>query len=155
VSPTDIDDFVRESLSDNKLVALELKCGQNLSPQTVIQLAGQAQALYAMLSLQGGSLELVQEHRILWQKAAQFFEDVIGIWESVRANGEELLDAHRQLLAELLELSRDRVEFYSVTESDRRGYKQHKLLVDKFARQHAGASTFLIFEEILSLVRHL
>ena len=52
----------------------------------------------------------MKKHRILWQKAAQFFEDAIAIWQSVPSNG-ELLDAHRQLLAELCALARDRVEF--------------------------------------------
>jgi hypothetical protein len=120
VSPADVDDFLRESLSDNKLAVFELESGQNLPPQTVIQLAGEAQALYVLLSLQGRSLEQVKEHRLLWQKAAQFFADAIAIWQAVSVNG-ELLDAHRLLLAQLLELSRDRVEFYSVSESERRG----------------------------------
>jgi len=119
VSPADVDDFLRESLCDNRLAALELEASQSLSVKTVIQLASEAQALYILLSLQGRSLERVEEHRILWQKAARFFEDAIAVWQSIRVKG-ELFDAHRQLLAELLELSRDRVEFYSVSESERR-----------------------------------
>jgi hypothetical protein len=124
VSPADVDDFVRESLSDNKLVVLELECGQNLSPKTIIQLAGEALALYALLSLEGRNLQLIKEHRGLWQKAAQFFEDALEIWQTVPING-ELLNAHLQLLTELCALSRDRVEFYSVS-GERRGYRLRK-----------------------------
>ena len=67
----------------------------------------------------------MKKHRILWQKAAQFFEDAIAIWQSVPSNG-ELLDAHRQLLAELSKLARDRVEFYTLTD-ERRDYRRRKL----------------------------
>jgi hypothetical protein len=59
-------------------------------------------------------------------EAAQFFEDAIAIWQSVRGANGELLDAHRQLLAELCELARDRVEFYCVCDAERRDYR-HKL----------------------------
>jgi hypothetical protein len=125
VSSADVDDFLRESLCDNKLAALELESDQNLSVQTVIQLAGEAQALYVLLSLQGRSFEPMKQHRVLWQKGAQFFEDAIAIWQSVPSNG-ELLDAHRQLLAELSKLARDRVEFYTLTD-ERRDYRRRKL----------------------------
>jgi hypothetical protein len=49
-------------------------------------------------------------------------QDAASVWQAASVNG-ELLDAHRLLLAQLLELSRDRVAFYSASESERRDYK--------------------------------
>ena len=77
MSPDDVDDFARGSLCDNKLAAMDLESGRDVSPQTVIHLAGQAEALYILLSLQSRNLELVKQHRILWQKGAQFFQDAM------------------------------------------------------------------------------
>lgn len=125
MSPADVDDFLRESLCGHKLVALGLESGENLSDRAVIQLAGEAQAFYILLSLEGRRLSLVKEHRLLWQKGARFFEDALAIWESVQVDG-ELVEAHWQLLSELSELSRDRVEYYAVSESDRRNYTERR-----------------------------
>jgi hypothetical protein len=59
------------------MAALSVEVGLKLLPQTVVQLAGEAEALYVLLSLQSKSLELVKQHRILWQKGAQFFQDAM------------------------------------------------------------------------------
>jgi hypothetical protein len=72
-----------------------------------------------LVSIQSRGFDSIDVHRRLWQQAADFFHDAASIWQAIPLNG-ELLAAHRQLLAELFELSRDRVEFYSVSESERR-----------------------------------
>ena len=119
MSPAELDDFLQDCLCDNRLAALELESGQNLSQKKLIHLAAEAKALYLLLSLQGRNLDRVKEHRILWQEAAQFFHDALAIWHSVPTNS-ELLDALTQLLAHLHALASDRVQFYSVSPSDRR-----------------------------------
>jgi hypothetical protein len=125
VSPDDLDDFARQSLCDNKLAAMELESGQSLPAQTVIHLAGQAEALFILVSLHAKSFDLIKQHRILWQKGAEFFEEVLSVWRSVPSNG-KLLSAHLQMLTQLCELSRDRVQFYTL--GDERGdYQQRKV----------------------------
>jgi hypothetical protein len=119
VSPSELQTFASEALFDQKTAALAVEAGDTLSLQTAIELGAQTEAIYVLTSLEGRGLDFIEQHRLLWQKAAQFFEDAIAIWQTVPTDG-ELLNAHLQLLTELCALSRDRVEFYSVSESERR-----------------------------------
>jgi hypothetical protein len=101
------------------MAALAAEAGESLSLQTVIQLSTELEALYTLVGFESRSLASIDAHRCLWRQAVDFFQDAASIWQAIPIDG-ELLAAHRQLLAQLLELSRDRVEFYSVSESERR-----------------------------------
>ena len=120
MSPSELQAFAREALCDNRLAAMAVEAGEKLSLENVVQLSAEIEAIYMLASLEGRGVDLIEQHRLLWRKAAQFFEDVIAIWQSVPTDGAPL-KAHRQLLAQLCELARDRVEFYSLT-AERRDY---------------------------------
>jgi hypothetical protein len=123
VSPSELEVFASEVLLDQKMAALALEAGKKLSVQTVIQLGAETEAIYMLTSLQGRGLDLIKQHHDLCQQTAEFFQDAVAIWQAVPTNG-ELLDIHRQLLAQLCELARDRVEFYTVSESERLDYRR-------------------------------
>jgi hypothetical protein len=126
VSPDDVDDFARESLCDNRMATMSVEAGQKLSLQTVIQLSAQAEAIYILASLESRGLDLVEQHRALWQSTSEFFDAALAIWESVPTDG-ELLCAHRRELKRLAEITKDRLQFYSEVGDDRRDYRQRKL----------------------------
>jgi hypothetical protein len=119
VSPSELQAFASEALFDQKMAALSVEAGEKLSFQTAIQLGAEAEAIYMLTGLEGRGLDLIEQHRALWKSTLDFYETAVSIWKPVSADG-ELLRAHRQLLAQLCELARDRVEFYSVSAAKRR-----------------------------------
>ena len=123
MSPSELEVFASEVLLDQKMAALALEAGEELSVQTVIQLGAETEAIDMLTSLQGRGLDLIKQHHDLCQQTAESFQDAVAIWQAVPTNG-ELLDIHRQLLAQLCELARDRVEFYTVSESERLDYRR-------------------------------
>ena len=100
--------------------------GERLSLQTVVQLGAEIEAIYILASLEGRGLDLIQQHQELWQRTSDFFAAVVSIWASVEADG-ELLRAHRSELEKLAEIARDRVQFYSIHDIDRRAYRLRKV----------------------------
>src|SRR5260370_34718930 len=100
------------------MAALAVKGGEDLSVQTIIQLGAEIEAIYILASLESRDLDLIEQHRALWQRACEFFNAAVSIWESVPTDG-ELLRAHYHSLTDLREIVRDRLEFYSVSESER------------------------------------
>jgi hypothetical protein len=82
-------------------------------------LGAEIEAIYILASLEGRGLDLIEQHRALWKKAYEFFNAAVSIWESVPTDG-ELLRAHYHSLENLREIVRDRLAFYSVSESERR-----------------------------------
>jgi hypothetical protein len=101
------------------MAALAVKAGEDLSLQTIIQLGAEIEAIYILASLEGRGLDLIEQHRALWKRAYEFFDATVSIWESVPTN-RELLRAHSHSLKNLREIVRDRLEFYSVSDAERR-----------------------------------
>jgi len=122
VSPSDL---VSEALHDNRLAAMAVEAGEKLSLQTVVQLTAETQAIYVLTSLEGRGLDLVKQHRELWERTSEFFAAAVAIWEPVAPDG-ELLSAHRRELERLAEICKDRVEFFTVT-VERRDYRDRKV----------------------------
>jgi hypothetical protein len=78
-----------------------------------------------LVGLEARGFDSIEAHRLLWQEAADFFQDAANIWQVVPVNG-ELLNAHPQLLAQLRELAADRVQFYTLDPGERRVYMDRK-----------------------------
>jgi hypothetical protein len=84
-----------------------------------------AQALHITVALECRSLETVEQHRKLWNKAYEFFDTACRIWADAPSDG-ELVSTHRALLIHLREMTQDRVEFYTLSTSDRAAYQVRK-----------------------------
>ena len=125
VLPSDIQTFRCEVLFAQRVAALAVKVGESLPFETIIQLSAEAKAVYMLASLESRGLDLIEQHQSLWKRTADFFSDVVSIWESVPTD-EELLCAYRRELKRLAEITKERVEFYSV-DGERRDYRQRKL----------------------------
>jgi len=121
VSPSDL---VSEALHDNRLAAMAVEVGEKLSLQTVVQLTAETQAIYVLTSLEGRGLDLVKQHRELWERTSEFFAAEVAIWEAVQPDG-ELVSVHRRELERLAEIAKDRVLFYSI-DGERRDYMRRK-----------------------------
>ena len=121
MSPSDL---VSEALHDNRLAAMAVEAGEKLSLQTVVQLTAETEAIYILASLEGRGLDLIAQHRELWKRTSEFFDAAVAIWEGVPPDG-ELVSVHRRELQRLAEISKDRIEFYSVAD-ERRNYMERK-----------------------------
>jgi hypothetical protein len=119
------------------MAALAVESGETLSVETIVQLRGQIEAFYILITLQSRSFDFIQQHRAVWKNAYEFFNAAVLIWERVPIDG-ELVRAHCHALANWREIVRDRLEFYSLTESDRRDYKRRK--VEDQYRRDPGAN---------------
>jgi hypothetical protein len=126
VLPAYIVDFARECLCDNRMAALALGAGSAPSAEEVMQLAAEARALYMMVSLECEHLpDRIAAHEALWRQLAEFYEAASLIWPDVPQDG-EFLSAHRHWLDQLCGIARDRVELYSVSDAERRDYRQRQ-----------------------------
>jgi hypothetical protein len=125
VSPGDLQTFALEALHDNRLAAMAVEAGEKLSPQTVVQLRAEIEAIYILASLEGRGLDLIEQHKKLWKRTSDFFAAAVEIWEAVPPDG-ELATVHRRELERLAEICKDRIQFFSV-EPERRDYRQRKL----------------------------
>ena len=122
----DLQSFSREVLCAQRLAALAAQAGESLSFETIVRLSAEAELIYTLANLEGRHLDLIEQHRALWQRACEFFDAAVSIWASVEADG-ELLRAHRSELEKLAEIARDRVQFYSIHDIDRRAYRLRKV----------------------------
>jgi hypothetical protein len=78
-----------------------------------------SRALYDVATLASRELDRVKDCYTLWQGVRAEFVALCQAWGSVPQDG-ELIGQYRAHLCRLLELSADRCELYSVTESARR-----------------------------------
>jgi hypothetical protein len=131
--PTQIEDFIRECLVDNRMTAMSLQAGKVIAPAEVIYLSSEVQALHLTVALQCRGLESIKQYRSLWSAAHEFFDAACRIWADAPQDG-ELLASHRTLLEHLRAMARDQVEFYTIDQSDRAAYQIRKIDV----KDHAG-----------------
>ena len=124
MSPGDLQTFALEALHDNRLAAMAVEAGEKLSPQTVVQLRAEIEAIYILASLEGRGLDLIEQHKKLWKRTSDFFAAAVEIWEAVPPDG-ELVSVHRRELERLAEIAKDRVLFYSI-DGERRDYMRRK-----------------------------
>ena len=104
---------------------MTIEAGEKLSPQTVIQLSAQIEAIYMLANLESRDLNLIKEHQALWKRLCEFFDAAVAIWESVPSDG-QLFRAHYHSLKNLQEIVRDRLEFYSISDDERLNYRRRK-----------------------------
>ena len=122
MSPSDLQTFTREALCGQKMAALAVEAGEKLSLQTVVQLGAEIETIYILASLESRGLDLIAQHKELWQRTSDFFAAAVSIWASIEADG-ELLGVHRSELQRLAQMAIDRVEFYTFAESERRHHR--------------------------------
>jgi hypothetical protein len=116
-----LEDFVRSSVCDNRLLAMALAEGTSPTVAEVLQLAAEARAVYMMATLLGQSRlpGEVRLHEALWKQVHGFYQAACEIWADVPQDG-ELLTVYRHELAALQSVADDRCGLYSIDDSDRR-----------------------------------
>jgi len=124
--PSHIEDFARGCLADNRLAVLALDAGEVVGPEDVIHQASEAQAIHMLLTLHCRSLSHIEECKKLWKTALTFYDAACKIWALAPQDG-KLLASHRHLLAHLHETARDRVEFYTLSPTERSNYRAAKV----------------------------
>jgi hypothetical protein len=128
VEASDLQTFARQALCDQKMAALSVAAGESPSLQNIVQLSAEMEAIYMLTSLEARGLDLIPQHHELWKRAHDFFAAAVAIWESVPVSADgELLRAHRRELERLADITKDRVEFYTFSESERRDHRHRKL----------------------------
>jgi hypothetical protein len=65
------------------MAALAVESGETLSVETIVQLRGQIEAFYILITLQSRSFDFIQQHRAVWKNAYEFFNAAVLIWERV------------------------------------------------------------------------
>jgi hypothetical protein len=101
------------------MLAMAVLAGEQVAPGEIVESMASALSLYNLATLASRDLDRVKDCYTLWHGVHTEFEALCQAWESVPQDG-ELIGQHRAHLCRLLELSADRCELYTVTDSARR-----------------------------------
>jgi hypothetical protein len=120
-----IDEFRFSLPLDNGLLIADVKNGVPINSAEILSLSAIAEALYVTVAITSRGLGQIRQCFELWRDATALFSELSDSWTDVGSNDPQIRWMRGEL-QRLEELCRDRVELYSITESDRREFAERR-----------------------------
>jgi hypothetical protein len=114
-----LQEFSFSLVTDCHLLVQDLADQKSVPLDEVISLAAIAEALFNSTTLESRTLGSVDKCYQLWSEAAGLFDRLVTVWADVDS-ADSNIHWLRGRLAHYHELAIDRVDLFSITESDRR-----------------------------------
>jgi len=103
---------------DNAMTAMSIRAGEPVDFSELIELCSGAKTLFSLATLVCRQMPQVRDCHRLWRDVLETFERAQIAWADVSVDNEPVLRFHLGQLSRLLELSRDRIDLYSVSQSE-------------------------------------
>lgn len=120
-----LQDFALSVSLDSGLVRQSIAVGEQISPAEILSLAAAIEAIYISVTLESRQMDRVRDCHLLWSELAQLLGELCASWTDVASDDPNVVWL-RGRLQHYLELTRDRVELYSVSESERRKFQERR-----------------------------
>jgi hypothetical protein len=133
-----IQDFALGICLDCGLLRQSLAAGEAIPPGEILSLGSAAEAIYITACLESRTLDRIGACHKLWSQTAQLFEELAQAWVDVASGDENVVEDQniqwlRGRIAHFAALCQDRVSIYTISETDRRKYREGREIGSEFS----------------------
>jgi hypothetical protein len=120
-----LQDFALSVSLDSGLLRQSIAAGEQIPPAEILSLAAVIEAIYISVTLESRQMDRVRDCYLSWSELAHLLGELCASWTDVASDDPNVVWL-RDRLQHYRELARDRVELYSVSESERREFQERR-----------------------------